>query len=76
MFFELLSQAGGNQVTYASNDALGVVEISTLGPRTVQLSHKITERPGLEGTSRIMDLHRQGRRPPHLMLDQGSCWSN
>jgi len=76
MFFELLSQAGGNQVTYASNDALGVVEISTLGPRTVQLSHKITERPGLEGTSRIMDLqppcHRQGHQPPHLTLDQAA----
>jgi len=76
MFFELLSQAGGNQVTYASNDALGVVEISTLAPRTVQLSHKITEWLELEGTSRIMDLqppcHRQGHQSPHLILDRAA----
>ena len=36
-------------------------------------NHRITEWPGLEGTSRIMNLqspcHRQGHQPPHL-LDQ------
>ena len=36
----------------------------------------LTERPGLEGTSRILKLqchsHRQGRQPPYLMLDQAA----
>ena len=39
--------------------------------------HRITEWPGLEGTSRIMNLqpppqHRQGHQPPHLILDQAA----
>ena len=36
--------------------------------------HRITEWPGFEGNSRIMNLqalcHRQGHQPPHLILDQ------
>jgi len=36
----------------------------------------LTERPGLEGTSRIVKLqchsHRQGRHPPYVMLDQAA----
>ena len=38
--------------------------------------YRITERPGLEGTSRIMNLqpsrHTQGHQPPHLILDQAA----
>jgi len=39
-------------------------------------SHSSTEWPGLEGTSRIMNLqspyHRQSHQPPHLILDQAA----
>jgi len=39
-------------------------------------SHRITEWPGLEGTSRIMNpqtpCHRQGHQPSHLILDQAA----
>ena len=39
-------------------------------------NHIITEWPGLEGTSRIVNLqplhHRQGHQPPHLILDQAA----
>jgi len=40
------------------------------------LNHRITGRPRLEGTSRIIKLqpphHRQGHQPPHLILDQAA----
>ena len=39
-------------------------------------NHRITEWPGLEGTSRITKIqtphHRQGHQPPHLILDQAA----
>ena len=39
-------------------------------------NHTITEWPGLEGTSRIVNLqpphHRYGNQPPHLILDQAA----
>ena len=40
------------------------------------INQRITEWPGLEGTSRIMNLqpprHRQNHQPPHLILDQAA----
>ena len=43
---------------------------------TLKVLHRITELPGLEGTSRIMKLqppcHMQGHQPSHLMLDQAA----
>ena len=40
------------------------------------INQRITEWPGLEGTSRIMKLqpprHRQNHQPPHLILDQAA----
>uniref|UniRef100_A0A8C3L1I6 Kinesin family member 13B n=1 Tax=Chrysolophus pictus TaxID=9089 RepID=A0A8C3L1I6_CHRPC len=42
----------------------------------VDLYHRITEWPGLEGTSRIMNLqppcHMQGHQPPHLIPPQAA----
>jgi len=43
-------------------------------PSHLGCCHRITERPRLEGTSRIIKLpppcHMQGHQPPHLILDQ------
>ena len=44
--------------------------------RVCMLNRSHTEWPGLEGTSRIMELqppcHRQGHQPPHLILNQAA----
>ena len=52
------------------------ITLSILRNPSFTQNHRITERPGLEGTPRIMKLqppyHRQGHQPPHLILEQAA----
>ena len=57
-----------NERKYKTDKYINTSSITILNKK-----HRITEWPGLEGTSRTMNLqppyHRQGHQPPHLILD-------
>jgi len=55
-------------------EVLSIYQILTIC--ILVISHRITEWPRLEGTSRVIKLqqphHRQSHQPPHLILDQAA----